>query len=542
MPKPLILNPSASAPPAPMNAVIAALRTGDAAGAEWLLRGHLARHPQDAAALAKLADIVGDQGRPDEAAQLFRQILELTPDAHPARLALAKVLQQRGDPNAALEQVQELPPAVRVTFDVRTFEAAVLANLGRHEQQAEIYDKLLRKHPTNARLWMTFGNALVYGGRTVKAIRALRRAVSTQPTFGEGWWSLANLKTFRFEPADIATMRKALSNDLAPADALHLHFALGKALEDTSEFEASFRHYAQGNRIRSEGFSSAQMDLGRLKDDVDNAIATFEQALFDQPDRMGHPTRDPIFIVGLQRSGSTLIEQILASHPLIEGTSELDAMLHIWSDLCRTAERSGRTVWQEIRLLDSQRLSEIGADYLDRTRPFRTTDRPLFVDKRPANWIYVGLIRLALPNATIIDARRHPMACGFSNFKQHYAGGAPFSYSLSLIGEYYVEYLRLMDHFDRVQPHLAHHVLNEDLIDDPEREVRLLLDRVGVPFDTACLDFHRNRRTVRSPSAEQVRRPINRDGVDQWRHFEPWLDPLKMALGSTLGSWAKRNH
>lgn len=217
-------------------------------------------------------------------------------------------------------------------------------------------------------------------------------------------------------------------------------------------------------------------------------------------------------------------------------------MLHIWSDLCRTAERSGRTVWQEIRLLDSQRLSEIGADYLDRTRPFRTTDRPLFVDKRPANWIYVGLIRLALPNATIIDARRHPMACGFSNFKQHYAGGAPFSYSLSLIGEYYVEYLRLMDHFDRVQPHLAHHVLNEDLIDDPEREVRLLLDRVGVPFDTACLDFHRNRRTVRSPSAEQVRRPINRDGVDQWRHFEPWLDPLKMALGSTLGSWAKRNH
>ena len=542
MPTPFNRNPTASAPSAPpVNAAIAALRSGDAAGAEWLLRGHLAQYPQDAAAMAKLAEIVGDQGRPDEAIQLFRQILQLRPDAHPARLALAKVLQQRGDPNAALEQVQELPPAVRATFDVRTFEAAVLANLGRHQQQAEIYDKLLRKHPTNARLWMTFGNALVYGGRTVQAIRALRRAVSIQPTFGEGWWSLANLKTFRFDPADIATMRKALSSDLAPADALHLNFALGKALEDCSEFEASFRHYAQGNCIRSEGFSPAQMDLGRLRDDVDNAIATFDRPLFDRPELKGHAARDPIFIVGLQRSGSTLIEQIIASHPLIEGTSELDAMLHIWSDLCRTAEGSGRTVWQDIRLLDSQRLSEIGADYLERTRPFRTTDRPFLVDKRPANWIYVGLIRMALPNATIIDARRHPMACGFSNFKQHYAGGAPFSYSLPLIGKYYAEYLRLMDHFDQVQPDLVHHVLNEDLIDDPEREVRQMLDRIGVPFDPACLDFHRNRRTVRSPSAEQVRRPINRDGVDQWRHFEPWLHPLKIALGPALESWANVN-
>ena len=271
---------------------------------------------------------------------------------------------------------------------------------------------------------------------------------------------------------------------------------------------------------------------------VDGAVATFDRPLFDRLGGLGHPARDPIFIVGLQRGGSTLIEQILASDPLIEGTSELDAMFHIWVDLCRTAEQSGRTVWQEIGKLDGQRLTEIGAEYLERTRPFRRSDRPFFVDKRPANWIYAGLIRLILPNATIIDARRHPMACGFSNFKQHYAGGLPFSYSLPLVGRYYAEYLRLMNHLDGVQPGLAHLVLNEQLIDDPEGEIRRLLDFVGVSFEPACLDFHQNRRTVRTPSAEQVRRPINRDGVDQWRHYEPWLGPLEQALGPALASWA----
>lgn len=521
-----------------INAAMAALRTDDAAGAEWLLRNHLVQHPQDTAALAKLAEIVRDQGRPAETVQLYRQVLQLTPDAHSIRLALAQVLHQRGDPNAALDEVQALPPAVRATFEVQTLKAAVLANLGRHDQQAEIYDKLLRKHRTNARLWMTYGNALKYGGRSAQSVRALRRSVSLQPTFGEGWWSLANLKTFRFEAGDLAVMRKALRGELDPPDALHLHFALGKALEDCNEYEESFEHYSEGNRIRAEGFSPAQMDIGRLTDDVDGAIATFDRPLFCRLKGVGHPARDPIFILGLQRSGSTLIEQILASHPLIEGTSELDAMLHIWSGLCRTAERSGRTVWQEIQALDGQRLSDIGADYLDRTRPFRTTDRPFFIDKSPANWIYVGLIRLALPNATIIDARRHPMACGFSNFKQHYAGGMPFSYSLPLIGRYYAEYLRLMNHFDEVQPGLAHHVLNEVLIENPEREIRRLIEFVGVPFEPACLDFHKNRRTVRSASAEQVRRPINRDGVDQWRHYEPWLAPLKEALGPALESWA----
>ena len=521
---------------------IAALEIGDGNVTELALRGHLFRHPEDGAALAQLAEMMRAQGRPAEAILLFRQVLHLTPDAHHVRISLARLLQQLGDPNAALEEVRALPSAVRMTFDLRTFEAAVLASLGRHEQQAEIYEKLLRNHPGNARLWMVLGNALNYAGRVVQAVRALRRSVSIQPAFGEGWWSLANLKTVRLDPSDRAMMRDALSDDPDPADALHLHFALGKALEDCGEYADSFHHYAEGNRIAAGAFPAEQMSTVRLIDDIDGAVATFDRPLFDRLGGAGHPARDPIFIVGLQRSGSTLIEQILASHPLIEGTSELDAMLHIWVDLCRTAERSGRTVWQEIGTLDGRRLTEIGADYLERTRPFRTTDRPFFVDKRPANWIYAGLIRLILPNATIIDARRHPMACGFSNFKQHYAGGLPFSYSLPVIGRYYAEYLRLMKHFDGVQPGFAHHVLNEELIDDPEGEIRRLLDFVGVPFDPACLEFHRNRRTVRTPSAEQVRRPINRDGVDRWRHYEAWLAPLKDALGPALGTWADRKN
>ena len=518
---------------------VAALRNGDLTGAERALRAHVVQVPLDSIALAKLAEIVRDQGRLGESALLFRRTLLAAPDAHPARLALAHVLQRQGELAAALEQVELLPKSVRAAFDVQTFEAALLGYLGRHELQAAIYQRLLSKHPKNPRLWMTLGYALKYAGQTSQAIRALRRSVSIQPTFGEGWWGLAELKTFRFEPRDVAVMRKALDARLATTDALHLHFALGKALGDAEQFEESFEHYSQGNRIRTESLTPDQQNPDRLANEIDETIATFDGPLFDRLGSVGHPARDPIFIVGLQRSGSTLIEQILASHSMIEGTSELDAMLHIWTDLVRAAETAGRSVWEEIRALQPQQLRDIGADYLERTRPFRATDRPLFIDKRPANWMYVGLIRLALPNARIIDARRHPMACGFSNFKQHYAGGATFAYSLESIGHYYRQYLRLMNHFDEVQPGSILHIANESLIDEPDAEIRRLLEFAGVPFEPACVDFHQNRRTVRSASAEQVRRPINRDGVDQWRHYEPWLGPLKQALGPALETWAQ---
>jgi hypothetical protein len=275
----------------------------------------------------------------------------------------------------------------------------------------------------------------------------------------------------------------------------------------------------------------------RITDFVERATAALRPEVFEYFQGAGAEARDPIFVVGLQRSGSTLIEQILASHPLIEGTAELSVMQHIWDRLGRIGMLHGRGPFQELLQLSASDIRKIGEEYLERTRAFRSTDKPHFVDKLPANWMNLGLIRLALPNARIIDARRHPMACGFSNFKQNYASGVTFSYSQESIGYFYRDYVRFMDHIDQVQPGSVHHLLNERLIDDPEGETRKLLDFVGVPFDTACLEFHRNKRAVQTPSAEQVRRPINRDGVDYWRHYEPWLGPLRESLGEVLETW-----
>ena len=525
-------NPSALA----LEQAVAALRAGEPAEAERALRAHLLAEPHDAIALAKLGEIVRDHGRPRDAILLFRRALQAHPSLHPARIALARLLHGQGEPQAALDQVEHLPEAVRGSFDLRALEAALLGQLGRHDPEIAIYEKLVAIRPDAPSLWNGLGNALKYAGRPEEAVRALRQSVAVRPGYGEGWWSLANVKTVRFEGSDLSAMRKALAAKPAAEDALHLHFALGKALEDRNQYEQSFRHYATGNRIRAAGFRPEQM---RATAFVDNAITAFDAPLFDGLGGSGHPAPDPIFIVGLQRSGSTLVEQILASHPLVEGTSELLTMQQLWVELARESEAAGRSIWQDLSVLAPARLAQLGADYIERTRQFRRTDRPFFVDKLPANWMNVGLISLALPNAKIIDARRHPMACGFSNFKQHYATGVAFAYSLESIGTFYADYLRLMDHFDQVQPGAVHHVLNEKLIDDPEGEVRRLLDFVGVPFDAACLEFHSNSRAVNTPSAEQVRRPINRDGVDYWRNYEAWLGPLKQALGAALDDWDK---
>jgi len=517
---------------------VAALRSGEPAEAERTLRAYLLGCPNDALAVAKLAELVRDRGKPREAILLFRRALQADPGMSAVRIALARLLHGQGEPQLALDQVEQLPEQVRASFDMQAFEAALLGQLGRHDPEIAIYEKLVALRPDAPSLWNSLGNALKYAGRAEDSVRALRRAVTVRSSYGEGWWSLANVKTARFDGRDLSAMRKALAGKPEPEDALHLHFALGKALEDRSDYERSFRHYAEGNRIRSASFHPDQM---RATAFVDRAVASLDAPLFDRLGGSGDPSSDPIFIVGLQRSGSTLIEQILASHPQIEGTSELLVMQQLWAELAREMESAGRPIWRGLAELAPDRLRQLGSEYIERTRQFRRTDRPFFIDKLPANWMNVGLIRLALPNARIIDARRHPMACGFSNFKQHYATGVAFAYSQESIGAFYADYLRLMRHFDQVQPGAVHHLLNERLIDDPEREVRRLLDYVGVPFASACLEFHRNSRAVATPSAEQVRRPINRDGVDYWRHYEPWLDPLKQALGPALEEWDKHS-
>jgi hypothetical protein len=326
-------------------------------------------------------------------------------------------------------------------------------------------------------------------------------------------------------------MQCALHQNVTQEEALHIHFARGQAYEDQSNWEVSFKHYSAGNALRMRQLDPETIPI---TEPVEDALAHCRPEVFERLRGAGCPATDPIFVFGLHRSGSTLVEQILASHPQIEGTSELTVVNTIASRLRRSA---GRKIGDLIEEFSPEDVKAIGEEYIERTRPFRQTDKPYFVDKMPGNWINATLIKLALPNAKMIDARRYPMACGFSNFKQNYASGVTFSYSLQSIGEFYYDYWRFMRRFDEVRPGAVHRVLNERLIEDPEGEVRRMLDYIGVPFAESCLDFHANKRAVRTPSAEQVRRPINREGVDVWRHYEPWLGELKDALGPALEGW-----
>jgi tetratricopeptide (TPR) repeat protein len=372
-------------------------------------------------------------------------------------------------------------------------------------------------------------------GEQSESVAAYRRAIGINPWLGEAWWSLANLKTIRFDDADVAAMGAALgAADLAPEDRFHLHFALGKALEDCRRYEASFGHYAEANRLRRRRLD---YDPDVIADHVDRSIAFFTIDYFSNL-RRGCLAPDPVFIVGMPRAGSTLVEQILSSHPAIEGTAELPDMPAIARRLDARKQRGEASMYPEcLAAMAEGELAALGQEYLERAQVQRFTDRPMFIDKLPNNWAHVGLIRSILPNARIIDARRHPLACGFSNFKQHYARGQKFSYDLAELGRYYRDYVRLMRHFDDVLPGYVHRVIHEQLVEDPEGEVRRLLDFLGLPFDSACLAFYENPRAVRTASSEQVRRPISREGLEQWMAYEPWLDPLKDALGPVLQDW-----
>ncbi|HKC03142.1 MAG TPA: sulfotransferase [Sphingomicrobium sp.] len=509
---------------------LAALRAGDVAGAELRLRDALLADPFNADALVKLAEIAVEQRRIEDATVLLRKAV--TADLNPERrLELIYHLQRFGGPGLVLNELQELPAEIRERHEVKAIEAGTRGILGDHEEQIRIYEEMAHERPRQAGLWMSLGNALKTVGRTDEAVDALRRALKVQPTYGEAYWTLANFKSFRFLPRELNQMRQALRKKLPDEDALHLYFALGKAYEDSGDYEESFAQYAAGNVLRAEEFTPDQSSATEF---VDEAIATFTPEFFERNRGAGCRERGPIFVVGLHRSGSTLIEQILASHPLVEGTAELATINLIRN---RIARATGLSPCAAIAQLEPAQFADIGAEYLERTRAFRMTDRPYFVDKMPNNWMNLALIRLALPNATIIDARRHPLACGFSNFKQNYANGVGYSYSLTTIGAFYRDYWRFVRHFDAVQPGAVRHMLNERLIENPEGEIRGLLDFAGLPFDPACLSSHANTRAVRTPSAEQVRKPINREGVDYWRHYEPWLDELKRALGPALEGW-----
>jgi tetratricopeptide (TPR) repeat protein len=512
-----------------------ALVANDLPKADRLLRRHLDAHGSDIAALRMLAEVAGRLRLYREAESLLTRCLELSPSFDAARHNLSTVLNRQGRPAEALEQLGILLKKDPKSPAYLNSKAAALANLGDYDAAIDCYESVLNAAPRQPKIWMSFGHTLRTAGRQTESIEAYRRAIAMEPTLGEAWWSLANLKTFKFSNEDMGALESALKTEsLSSEDRLHFEFAMGKALEDRNSFEQSFCHYMSGNAIRHK--------LRPYNAAVNTAFVRRSREVFTPgffAERTGGaPASDPIFIVGLPRAGSTLIEQILASHSEVEGTIELPDLPQLARELSRSeqSEEPGR-FFAAVSALDAGERQALGRRYLESTRVHRKSNRRFFIDKMPNNFNYVGLIQLILPNAKIIDARRHPLACCFSNVKQHFAQGQDFSYSLDDIGRYYRDYVALMAHFDEVLPGRMHRVLYEAMIDDTETQVSRLLDFCGLPFEGACLRFYENDRPVRTASSEQVRQPIFRDGIDQWRHFEPWLDPLKQALGPVLPSY-----
>jgi tetratricopeptide (TPR) repeat protein len=504
--------------------------------AEALLRAHLKAAPTDVAAIRMFAEVAARLGRNEDALNLLSRCIELAPGFHAARHNYALVLHRSNQPERALAQIEQLLATDPDHPGYRNLKAVVLCRVGDYAPAIAIYAELLARYPDQARVWMSYGHALKTAGQLERAIDAYRRSLAIEPSFGEVWWSLANLKTFRFGPADVATMRTQLARaDLAEEDRLHLQFALGKALEDEADYAASFEHYARGNAIRRAQLHYRAQDT-RAR--VAHIRGRYTRDFFEARRGGGCPARDPIFIVGLPRSGSTLIEQILSSHSQVEGTMELPEITSLTRLLREQADADSAMPYHDaLAALDGEGLRELGERYLAGTRIHRKTGAPLFIDKMPNNFMHLGLIHLILPNAIVIDARRHPLACCFSGFKQHFARGQSFSYSLEDLGAYYRDYVALMAHFDAVLPGRVHRVVYERMVEDTEGEVRRLLAHCGLPFEEGCLRFFENARPVRTASSEQVRRPIYREGMDQWRHYARWLGPLEQALGPVLESY-----
>ena len=508
-----------------------ALLEDDLEPAEIILRRQLLERPADPYALHLMAQLAAALDFDAESERLLQLVLDIAPDFTPARFALAAALNKRNRPLEAAEALEPILAREPDNRVAKALKATALGRAGRFEDSLKLHEELLETTPGDPKLWSSYGHFLKTDGRSDEGYRAMRRAVSLAPHNGEAWWTLSNLKTVPLDAADIAAMHAALKrDDINDHDRFHLYFALGKAHEDAGDAAKAFVHYDRANSIRRESLS---YPASAITADISSSIQLFSRRFLEERKGQGAAARDPIFIVGMPRAGSTLVEQILASHPQVEGTAELPDIPMIAKELGRGGEGYFRT----LAGLDAEQFRTLGGEYLKRTRIQRMTMRPYFIDKMPNNWMHIPLIHLILPNAKIIDARRHPMACGFSNFKQLYVDGHTFSYDLATIGHFYSIYVRFMAHIDAALPGRVHRLVHERLVGDTEGEIRRMLDYLELPFDAACLRFHETERAVRTPSSQQVRRPISHKSVDVWRAFEPWLGPLKAELGPVLESY-----
>lgn len=500
--------------------------------AERKLRDHLKSVPNDVSALRLLADVGIRQGVYDDAQALLERVLSLAPDFHLARLNYAHVLSRRSFNKEALQALDALAAAQPDFAGMQVERAAVLGQLGRFDEAISLYRKLLARMPGVVRLHNSLGHLLKTVGQRDAAEAAYLQAIETEPANGEAWWSLADLKNYRFSVAQQVRMQALLSENLPAPDASQIHFALAKSLEDQGDALAAFDHYQSGNRLKQQAEPWLAGEHTAL---VRRIMASTPASVF--AGQQGCEDPSPIFIVGLPRAGSTLLEQILSSHPLVEGTKELPDITALVRKISGKRNRQDASAYPEnIAGLSEAQCCALGEEYLQRTRQHRT-DLPFFIDKMPNNFVHIGLIKRILPNAKIIDARRHPLACCFSAFKQHFANGQTFSYDLEDLGHYYRDYVALMDHWHSVLPGQLITVHYEQVVDDLETQVRRLLDYCGLEFAPQCLSFYETRRAVRTASSEQVREPINRKGLDAWSPFESRLQPLKQALGEVLTAY-----
>lgn len=524
---------AAVAPEPKLKPAQAALQANDAAQAEAMLNAHLKRFRDDVVAIWMLSEAQARAGRVKDAEASLRQALTLAPGYGQARHSLGQLLMGLGRLEEADSEADKLLKLDPRNDGSRRLKAAILSALGENDKAITAYESLLKDTPRHAGTWMSYGHVLKTVGRTDEGVEAYRRSVTYDPKLGVAWFSLANLKTFKFSDDDLKQMEAQLARpDLSVNDRVNLLYALGKAHEDAKRVEPAFARYDEGAKLYR---ANIDYDLSWLETLVADSERILTPAFFAERSG-GCEAQDPIFIVGLPRAGSTLLEQILASHSMVEGTMELGDVNSIVAEL-----GGGESVPYIDKLpgLSAEQRKAFGETYLRTTRIQRKLGRPLFINKMPNDFRHIGLIHLILPNAKIIDARRHPMACGWSCYKQHFAMGQHYTYDMAELGAYYRSYVRLMEHYDSVLPGRVHRVIHEELVNDPEPHIRALLDYCGLPFEEACLSPHETQRAVKTASSEQVRQPISAKGLDSWKAYEPYLGPLRAALGDVVEHYPK---
>ncbi len=499
--------------------------------AERVCRGFLMQNKTHVEGMRLLAEIATRNNILEDAEFLLESVVEFAPEHLDGNIQYAHILLRRQRFHRAYDQAKKVfdnyPDARARTQPVY---ASACFGVGRSEEAIEQYLEMIESDPSNSQLYVSLGHIHNTQGDPDKAAEAFKQAYKLNPNFGDAYWSLANTKSYKFDDQQVGAMQESeASADIPSLDQIQINFALGKAFEDRHDYTQAFHHYAKGNALKK---PTTHYAAGHLQRRIDSQIAVCTREFLESKQGLGNSSPDPIFIVGLPRSGSTLLEQILASHSQVDGTMELHNILDLAKRLRgRDNENDENPRYpQIITELDDSYFARFGDQFMQDTQVYRDA-APFFTDKMPNNFFHIGLIKLILPNAKVIDARRHPMACCFSGFKQLFGEGQEFSYGLADIGNYYRQYIKLMDHWDQVLPDFVLRVQHEDVVDDLETQVRRILNFCGLPFEEACLAFHKTERSVRTPSAEQVRQPIYKTGLDQWRNFEEHLQPLIDALG-----------